>query len=200
MRWYNLAVAAAVASMVAGCARDVPTGASVPEAGPAMARGGNPTTVQRKAALLTAIPISQGTFAGTLSITHIGYDAETGKLLFSGTVTRTADGVTESFTDVPGTLTHTDPAAVSTQALGANEPGMCDILFLDIGAIHLDLLGLVLDLSPIQLDLDADPGPGNLLGNLLCAVTGLLDGGGLLTQIIGVLDRINAILGLLAAL
>ena len=200
MRWYNLAVAAAVASMIAGCARDVPTGANVPEAGPAMARGGNPTTVQRKAALLTAIPISQGTFAGTLSITHIGYDPETGQLLFSGTVTRAADGVSESFTDVPGALTHTDPSAVTTQARGNNEAGVCDVLFLDLGPIFLDLLGLQLDLSPIQLDLDAVPGPGNLLGNLLCAVTGLLDGGGLLTQIIGVLDRINAILDLLAAL
>jgi hypothetical protein len=200
MRWHNLAVAAAVAGMAAGCARDVPTSASAPEAGPSFARGGNPTTVQRKTSLLTSIPISQGTFAGTLSITHIGYDPETGQLLFSGTVTRAADGVSESFTDVPGMLTHTDPTAVSTQALGASEPGMCDILFLDIGAIHLDLLGLVLDLSPIQLDLDADPGPGNLLGNLLCAVTGLLDGGGLLTQIIGVLDRINAILDLLSGL
>jgi len=200
MRWHNLAVAAALASVAAGCARDVPTGANAPEAGPSMARGGNPTTVARKTSLLTSIPISQGTFAGTLSITHIGYDPQTGQLLFSGTVTRTADGTSETFTNVPGTLTHTDPTALSAQALGANEPGMCDILFLDIGAIHLDLLGLVLDLSPIQLDLDADPGPGNLLGNLLCAVTGLLDGGGLLTQIIGVLDRINAILDLLAAL
>jgi hypothetical protein len=200
MKWHSLAVAAALAGVVAGCARDVPTGASAPEAGPSLARGGNPTTVARKTSLLTGIPISQGTFAGTLSITHIGYDPETGQLLFSGTVTRTADGVSESFTDVPGMLTHTDPTAAVTQQFGSNEPGMCDILFLDIGPISLDLLGLVLDLSPIQLDLDADPGPGNLLGNLLCAVTGLLDGGGLLSQITGLLDRINSILDLLAGL
>jgi hypothetical protein len=200
MRWYNLAVAAALAGAVAGCARDVPTGASAPETGPSLARGGNPTTVARKTSLLTAIPVSQGTFAGTLSITRIGYDPETGGLLFSGTVTRTADGVSESFTDVPGVLGSTDPSAPSALARGNNEAGACDILFLDLGPIFLDLLGLQLDLSPIQLDLDAAPGPGNLLGNLLCALTGLLDGGGLLTQIIGVLDRINAILDLLGGL
>ena len=49
----------------------------------------------------------------------------------------------------------------------------------------------------ILLDLDADPGAGNLLGNLLCAVTGLLDGAGLLSDILGILDRINGILDLL---
>jgi hypothetical protein len=51
----------------------------------------------------------------------------------------------------------------------------CQILELDIGAIHLDLLGLVVDLSPISLDVTAVPGAGNLLGNLLCALVGLLD-------------------------
>lgn len=57
---------------------------------------------------------------------------------------------------------------VTTQAV-------CNILTLNIGAIHLDLLGLVVDLSPIDLVIDAVSGPGNLLGNLLCAVAGLLD-------------------------
>jgi hypothetical protein len=52
---------------------------------------------------------------------------------------------------------------------------VCNILTLNIGAIHLDLLGLVVDLSPIDLVIDAVSGPGNLLGNLLCAVAGLLD-------------------------
>ena len=38
-------------------------------------------------------------------------------------------------------------------------------------------------------------GAGNLLGNLLCAVTGLLDGGGPLGQIVDLLNSILAILG-----
>jgi hypothetical protein len=52
---------------------------------------------------------------------------------------------------------------------------VCQILDLDIGRIHLDLLGLVVDLAPIHLGITAVAGPGNLLGNLLCAVAGLLD-------------------------
>ena len=51
----------------------------------------------------------------------------------------------------------------------------CDILHLDIGPISLDLLGLKVDLSRIVLDITAESGAGNLLGNLLCAVAGLLD-------------------------
>ncbi len=57
----------------------------------------------------------------------------------------------------------------------AAQQGSCDILFLDLGPINLDLLGLVLNVSQIVIDLDAQTGPGNLLGNLLCAVAGLLD-------------------------
>ena len=40
----------------------------------------------------------------------------------------------------------------------------------------LDLLGLQIHLSQVELTIVAEPGPGNLLGNLLCAIAGLLDG------------------------
>ena len=52
----------------------------------------------------------------------------------------------------------------------------CDILHLTLGPLHLDLLGLVVDLSAIELDITAQSGSGNLLGNLLCAIAKLLDG------------------------
>ena len=49
-----------------------------------------------------------------------------------------------------------------------------------------------MDLSQVVLDITAQQGAGNLLGNLLCAVAGLLDSpGGLsrvLNQILGVLQ------------
>jgi hypothetical protein len=67
----------------------------------------------------------------------------------------------------------------------------CDILHLDLGPLALDLLGLQIDLSRIILDITAQTGAGNLLGNLLCAVTGLLDSPGglarILNQILGIL-------------
>ena len=54
--------------------------------------------------------------------------------------------------------------------------------------------GAVVGVIGVSLDITAVPGPGNLLGNLLCAVAGLLDGGGLLTQVSQILNSILAIL------
>jgi hypothetical protein len=73
----------------------------------------------------------------------------------------------------------------------------CPILILDIGAIHLDLLGLVVDLAPISFDITTKSGAGNLL----CAVANLLNGTGigsltgLLAQINQILTNILAIIG-----
>jgi hypothetical protein len=57
------------------------------------------------------------------------------------------------------------------------QPDVCPILHLDLGPLDLNLLGLRVQLNQVVLDITAIPGPGNLLGNLLCAVAGLLDGG-----------------------
>jgi hypothetical protein len=77
----------------------------------------------------------------------------------------------------------------------------CDILNLVLGPLDLNVLGLEIHLAQVVLDIVAQSGPGNLLGNLLCAVAGLLDGsplGGLLTQVLGQLsDLLNQILGAL---
>lgn len=76
----------------------------------------------------------------------------------------------------------------------------CKVLHLDLGPLDLNLLGLQVHLDEVVLDIAAQPGPGNLLGNLLCAVAGLLDGGspisGLLDQISGLLTQILAALNL----
>jgi hypothetical protein len=70
-----------------------------------------------------------------------------------------------------------------------------DILNLEIGAIHLDLLGLVVDTSDICLDIVAESGPGNLLGNLLGGIAGLLDGGTPLGDVLDGLttDQLNTL-------
>ena len=83
-------------------------------------------------------------------------------------------------------------AAVSSRA-------SCGILHLVLGPLDLDLLGLQVHLNRVVLDITAVPGAGNLLGNLLCAVAGLLDGtplGGLLGQIADLLNQILAALNL----
>jgi hypothetical protein len=74
----------------------------------------------------------------------------------------------------------------------------CGILHLVLGPLHLDLLGLQVDLNKVVLDITAVPGAGNLLGNLLCAVAGLLDGTGAspLDSVSQILNSILAILQL----
>jgi len=141
-----------------------------------------------------------GTFNGEVSIKKFGYDQATG-LWVSGVLNGTAisaDGtvqnISRSFSKVDATLTSGGSAASTsgTSAFAVTQQASCGILDLDIGAIHLDLLGLVIDLAPIHLDITAVPGAGNLLGNLLCAVAGLLDpNSGLLTLINNLLALLN---------
>jgi hypothetical protein len=59
---------------------------------------------------------------------------------------------------------------------------VCRILTLDLGSLDLNLLGLRIQLNRVMLDITAVPGPGNLLGNLLCAIAGLFDRTGLPQQ------------------
>ena len=73
--------------------------------------------------------------------------------------------------------------------------GTCPILHLTLGPLDLNLLGLMVHLNRVVLDITAQSGPGNLLGNLLCAVANLLNGGGTLQQIADLLNQILRILG-----
>jgi hypothetical protein len=119
-------------------------------------------------------------FTGTINIDEITRSPD--GLLFSGTVENAAGAVVGTFNDIVGVLTP-----------GGDQP-RCDILLLDLAPIHLDVLGLVVDTSQIVIDVHAVPGAGNLLGNLLCAVTGLLDGGLLNGGLSGLLDRLLGII------
>ena len=80
----------------------------------------------------------------------------------------------------------------------AAQAAPCDILNLVLGPLDLDLLGLQIHLDRVVLNIIAQSGAGNLLGNLLCAVAGLLDGGlgGLLGRLTRLLNRILGQLGL----
>jgi len=84
------------------------------------------------------------------------------------------------------------PSAASARALAT-----CDILHLVLAPLDLDLLGLQVHLDRVALDIVAVSGAGNLLGNLLCAVTGLLDGGPLANLLGQLSDLLNQILGTL---
>ena len=160
-----------------------------------------------RAALLTRVPVTGalsdgGTFTGTFTAKHISIDPTSRVLTMTGTLAGTATtaagnavSISQEFS-APMALAHT---ASQSGIFHTAAMATCDILFLDLGPLHLDLLGLTLDLNEVVLDLNAVSGAGNLLGNLLCAVTGLLDGFGLLGAITQLLDTINNILAGLSA-
>lgn len=57
-----------------------------------------------------------------------------------------------------------------------NPNGVTQILFLELGPIFLDVLGLIVEVpDPIVVEIRAEEGPGQLLGNLLVALLGILD-------------------------
>ena len=141
---------------------------------------------------LSASVPGQGTFAGTLRI--LRFAVQDGKLVASGIVTGTLVDENEVSTAVIRTVTLPVNTGGAATTLAAPAAASCDVLHLELGPLDLDLLGLVVHLDRVVLDITAVPGAGNLLGNLLCAVTNLLNGGGALTQIA---DLLNQILDLL---
>ena len=131
------------------------------------------------------VPIVDGVTNAVATITDIS--VVDGVLTATGTITGTV------LTTTGAVLTLVEPTAFTAPLSAVS--ATCDILTLDIGAIHLDLLGLVVDTTPIGVDITAVAGAGNLLGNLLCAVAHLLDGNASLNAIAALLDRILSILG-----
>jgi hypothetical protein len=155
---------------------------------PAMAASAAPPTaasaavVHQAPATPTSLPVTGDGFVGEIS--DLTVRTVDGVLQLTGTISGTLDGVPIDAT----------PFTTTVDNLQANDA--CTILDLDLGPLHLDLLGLVVDLNEVQLDITAVPGAGNLLGNLLCAVAGLLDRDGPLQGIGALLNRLLTGLGL----
>jgi hypothetical protein len=93
-----------------------------------------------------------------------------------------------------GRVSRTITTTVQTKKAAANAPAACRVLNLVLGPLHLNLLGLNVHLNRVHLTITAIPGAGNLLGNLLCAITGLLNSGGSLNQVAALLNRVLALL------
>ncbi len=169
-------LAAAVIAPTATSAKPAPTAVPVPVTG-----------------TFTDATGGTGTFTGTYTINRAAQSG--GALAAVGTIAGT---LTDSLGATVGTVTN---QAVTAPLAAA---GTCDILHLTLGPLDLNLLGLVVHLDRVVLDITAQQGAGNLLGNLLCAVAGLLDpptgggaGGGLSGLLQGIVSLLNQILGAL---
>lgn len=110
-----------------------------------------------------------------------------GGLVASGSVSGTVKGkpFTVPFTNAPVDL---------TLAENQTEAGACPILDLALAPLNLDVLGLIVETSPICLEIVANSGQG-LLGDLLCGVANLLNGGLSLNDILGGLNLVDPTTG-----
>jgi hypothetical protein len=172
-------------------------------AAPAMAsESGRPVAAPRAAAG-TMTSAVDGTFTDALGgagkvtgrFTPANFAVQDGKAVATGTlhsVLTDSAGKQVGTADTPVTVPVQLPGAGGVTTLAS-----CNVLHLVLGPLDLNLLGLVVHLNTVVLDITAQSGPGNLLGNLLCAITNLLNGG--LNLPIGTLTALlNAILALLS--
>jgi hypothetical protein len=171
---------------------------------------GTASAAQQPATPLTKKVAITGTkgFKGTYTIDR--FTKRHGKLVAVGTLRGTMRKhgarrtVRRSKVVMPAALTGAGPAS-SAQASQAPLPPLpagpsCQVLALNLGPINLNLLGLVVRTNEIQVRIDAVQGPNNLLGNLLCAVTGLLNPTGALGQLTGAINNLAAALNAILAL
>lgn len=170
----------------------------------AYAQGGNNPNTNRLEVPVAGTVQNVGTIAGTFKISR--FAIQNGALVALGQLNATV-------TDTAGTVVRTVVTSVAWPVAdgGSGSPGAdggscsddvsaavdCDILNLVLGPLHLDLLGLVVDLNQVILTITGTTGAGDLLGNLLCAITGLLDAGALGQQVVNLL---NQLVGILAGL
>jgi hypothetical protein len=134
-----------------------------------------PTKQFSQKVALSGTTKSGKSFKGTYTIdrfTQARKGRYAGKMVAVGTVRGRSGGkrYAKGGVQIPAELTK--PAAA---AQIPPTPGACQILNLTLQPIDLNLLGLRVRTSRIDVRIEAIPGAGNLLGNLLCGITGILD-------------------------
>lgn len=124
---------------------------------------------------LANLPVAApATVSGTMLLDNFSQQGE--QILANGTLA-------EQPVSVPLVSGAAPSGAPSAQAT-------CDVLNLVLGPLDLNLLGLNVNLNQVVLDITAVTGTSNLVGNLLCAIAGLLNPLGPLSQLLDLLNNI----------
>ncbi len=145
--------------------------------------GAGPAAAQTSGTPLTKVVKMTGTakngkkFTGTYTISRFIQSGD--KIYAVGTLKGRLKGrnVKRSGVRIPATLARHQTAGASQLPNQPPNPSTtaCQILDLELQPIFLNLLGLQIETSRIEVLIQAVPGAGALLGNLLCAVTAILD-------------------------
>jgi hypothetical protein len=132
------------------------------------------------------IPLLGGIFTGTLNID--GFLVQEDVVSAVGTLNGT---LTNALGEIVGTVPNRGIVIPLTSIQAT-----CQILHLELGPLDLNLLGVMVQLNRIFLDISTQTAPGNLLGKLVCAIEGLLEGPDAILR--GIAGLLNLILRIFA--
>jgi hypothetical protein len=134
-----------------------------------------------------------GSFDGTYTITKVV--KQTSQAAAPANQLAALATLNGTLTDANGATQQVTNQAVTIPINLAGTSGTCQILHLDLGPLDLTLLGLQVHLNEVVLDITAQSGSGNLVGNLLCAIAHLLDNNGPLGGLAKLLNKLLQALG-----
>jgi hypothetical protein len=148
-----------------------------------------PTTVTSlKSIPVTGTANNGKSFTGHFNVSQ--FVARGGKAYAVGTLTGKLGNRTVKQTNVAIPVS----MGSASSPLTAHAAATCQILNLVLGPLHLNLLGLHVDLNQVVLNITGQTGAGQLLGNLLCGVANLLNPGLPAGQLAGLLNIVQQIL------
>ena len=176
---------------------------SLGAASTASAQGEPAATPLTKTVKLTGTKGFKGTYTIDRFTTRNGKMVAVGNLRGTMRKNGKTKRVAKNAVIMPASVAGAGPASLPTPAKASQLPPIptaCEILNLVLGPITLDLLGLVVRTNQINVRIDAVPGQGNLLGNLLCAVTNLLNPTSAIGALTGAINQLTAALNALLAL
>ena len=145
-----------------------------------------------------AVKNKNKSFTGHFDVNYFATRA--GKTYAIGTLTGKFGNkkISRSGVAIPASVTQ---AATSSKASTRQATTPCQVLHLVLGPVNLNLLGLQVTLGggpqanqPIVLDITAMGGNGNLLGNLVYDVAGLLNNSPAAGLVTGLLNLLNTVL------
>jgi hypothetical protein len=132
------------------------------------------------------------TFTGHFNVNQ--FVSRGGKTFAVGTLTGKLGGRSVTRRNVAIPVSVASPTSGIGGSTVATPAATCQILNLVLGPLHLNLLGLHVDLNQVVLNITGVTGQGKLLGNLLCSVANLLNPALPSQQLAGLLNIISQLL------
>jgi hypothetical protein len=160
----------------------------------AMPDQANAATKDVAGSLQLPVTSAAGTFTGTFTINR--FEARNNAVVAIGFVRGAVAGTGSILVgEVAAPVTigpASAPGAASTAAVAPQQATTCEVLQLSIGAVNLNVQGLILTTQPIAIDLSGDSSAP--LGNLVCTLESTLN------NVVGLVGILNQVLSLLTGL